>query len=101
MVLMALSMVVLSGVVGLAIDGGNLYLQRRQMQNAADAGAYAGAYLMAQGNSEDKAVLAAVADYASRNGVMNSSSDVRAFYTKSGTRIGVEFPAILQLRRAG
>ena len=52
MVLMALSMVVLLGVVGLAIDGGNLYLQRRQMQNAADAGAYAGAYLMAQGNSK-------------------------------------------------
>lgn len=41
-VLVALSMVVLLSVAGLAVDAGTAYGQRRQMQNAADAAAMAG-----------------------------------------------------------
>ena len=42
-VLVAIAAVVLSGIVMLALDGGGIYLDRRQMQNAADAAALAGA----------------------------------------------------------
>ncbi len=43
LVWVALAMVVLLAFVGLAIDGGAVYAERRRMQNAADAGALAGA----------------------------------------------------------
>ena len=43
LIYVALGMVVLLGFVALAIDGGHLYAERRAMQNAADAGALAGA----------------------------------------------------------
>ena len=43
-VLVALIMVVLFGFLGLAIDGSRGYLDRRQLQAAADAGALAAAY---------------------------------------------------------
>lgn len=42
-VLLALSLVALLAVAGLAVDGGALYADRRQVQNAADAAAMAGA----------------------------------------------------------
>jgi len=43
LVLVALALVVLFGMAALALDGGNVYLQRRQMQTAADAAALAAA----------------------------------------------------------
>jgi Flp pilus assembly protein TadG len=43
MVFVAVSMLALLAVAGLVVDGGNAYAARRQMQNAADAGALAGA----------------------------------------------------------
>jgi len=46
LVLVALSLLVLLGIVALAVDGGNLYAERRKMQNAADAGALAGARVL-------------------------------------------------------
>jgi len=46
LVLVALALLVLLGIVALAVDGGNLYAERRKMQNAADAGALAGARVL-------------------------------------------------------
>jgi len=46
LVLVALSLLVLLGIVALAVDGGHLYAERRKMQNAADAGALAGARVL-------------------------------------------------------
>jgi len=46
LVLVALSLLVLLGIVALAVDGGSLYAERRKMQNAADAGALAGARVL-------------------------------------------------------
>jgi hypothetical protein len=43
LVFLAVSMVVLLGVLALAVDVGHIYAERRHMQNAADAGALAGA----------------------------------------------------------
>ncbi len=44
LVQVALLLVVLIAFAALAVDGGRIYLERRRMQNAADAGALAGAY---------------------------------------------------------
>ena len=48
MVLIALVFVGLVALAGLAIDGGNLFVQRRQAQAAADASAVAGTRLVSQ-----------------------------------------------------
>jgi hypothetical protein len=45
-VIVALAMLVLIALVGLAVDGGSALLQRRNMQNAADAGALGAAQMM-------------------------------------------------------
>ena len=41
-IIMALSILVLTGLLAIAIDGGMIYLDRRRLQNAADSGALAG-----------------------------------------------------------
>ena len=59
LVQVAVAMVVLLGFVSLAIDVGHLYAERRRMQNAADAGALAGAHELCFGtaaNAEAKAL---------------------------------------------
>jgi Flp pilus assembly protein TadG len=43
-IVVALSMVVLVGFLGLAIDGGRLYLTKTELQNGADACALAASY---------------------------------------------------------
>lgn len=55
LILVALSVVVLMGMAALAIDGGSLYQTKRQMVNAADAAALAGAqeFMYASPNSEE------------------------------------------------
>ncbi len=45
---LALSFPLLIGVAALALDGGLLYLQRRQAQSTADSGALAGAYALSK-----------------------------------------------------
>mgnify|MGYP001216251270 CR=1 FL=1 len=49
-VLVAVAVVLLTAILALAIDGGGIFLDRRQMQNAADAGALAGAELLWSAN---------------------------------------------------
>jgi Flp pilus assembly protein TadG len=66
LVLFALTSLVLLGVLGLALDGGYDYIQRRAMQNAADAAALAGASAIAR-NQTDSQVTQAVLDAAARN----------------------------------
>lgn len=46
MVIIALAMFVLVGLVGLSVDGGSMYLQRRAAQNATDGAALAGTSTM-------------------------------------------------------
>lgn len=53
LVIVALGLLVLAAFVALAIDGGNLYATRRKMQNAADAGALAGARYICFGPYEE------------------------------------------------
>lgn len=63
LVYIAIVMVVLLSMAALALDGSNLYLQRRNMQNAADAAALAGIHALAIGESNQQA-RSEVADFA-------------------------------------
>lgn len=78
LVLLAVSLVALIGMIGLVIDGGFAYVHRRQMQNAADAGAHDGtAILAAQYNtvcSYEAAARQAAVKAALANGVVKASS---------------------------
>lgn len=63
LVLLALAMLGLIGILALSMDGGMLYLNRRRMQNAADAGALAGGRILALNGTASQAYAAAY-DYA-------------------------------------
>jgi len=82
LVIIALVFVGLVALAGLAVDGGNLFVQRRQAQNAADASALAGTRLVSQAiqtcDSIDMAAFDAEVDrtinhYAEQNGVSDTN----------------------------
>lgn len=68
--LVAITMMGMLMAVGLAVDAGQLYASRRTMQEAADAGAYAGAVVLYQLGTQGEARAAAATD-ATRNGYTN------------------------------
>ena len=76
LVYVAVAIVVLLGFVALATDTGLAYVERRQMQNAADAGALAAISVLARGGA-DAEVLAAVQQYATTE---NHADTVQASY---------------------
>ena len=72
LVILAVGIVGLLGFSGLAIDGGILFADRRHAQNAADAGALAGAFSLLQGNDPVPPAFARAADNDfDNNGVSN------------------------------
>lgn len=73
-VLMALAMVVLLGFAGLAIDGGNLYAQRRHAQNAVDNAAIA--YALALNQNQAANALAQANAVLASNGYVNGQNNV-------------------------
>ena len=75
LILTALCMVVLVGMLGLSVDVGILRYQKRQLQNAADAAALAGALeLAACGSTHNCAVMQAAAqDALKENGFTGST----------------------------
>lgn len=102
-VLMALLMIGLLAFAALAIDGGNTYVERRRAQNAADAGALAGArelwLHLSTLDSSDTTVQQAINDAAESNGIADSNdspgdtvnANVTAYYTdRAGNKLGVE-----------
>lgn len=72
-VLVACSMTAMLLIVGLAADAGQLFSARRTMQEAADAGAYAGAVAIYQGGTSAQAIDEARADVA-RNGFTDGAN---------------------------
>lgn len=80
LVIVALSLFALIGLMAVAIDGGNLMAERRRMQNAADAGALAGAHEICFGNPAN--AVAVAQDYAmNKNGADQADVLVQATYT--------------------
>jgi len=66
-ILIALTLLAMLMMVGVAIDAGQVYSARRAMQEAADAAAYAGSVTLYQGGTQTQAFAAARAD-ATTNG---------------------------------
>lgn len=87
LILVALSLIGLLAMVGVALDGGQLYRSRREAQNAADAAALAGARLLLNeacqpsGNG-DQEISSAIIEFAGRNGVIWDGSNIHAQYIK-------------------
>jgi hypothetical protein len=73
LILIAISMLAMLMVVGLAIDAGQLYSARRTMQEAADAAAYAGSVVLYQGGTQAEAFSAATTD-ATTNGFTHGAN---------------------------
>jgi len=98
LVIVAAAMVGLLALTGLAIDGGNLFWQRRRAQNASDAGAMAGTRVLAQiiatcqdGDSADDAQVAqAVTELVAANGFTTTQgSAISAWYVnRDSQRLG-------------
>jgi Flp pilus assembly protein TadG len=86
LVLVVLMLIVLLIFAGLALDGGMVFLDRRRMQNAADAGSLAGARELAEAMCDetdritaDATIYQAMVDYAQLNGVQ-SPGDIEGVY---------------------
>lgn len=91
-VLVALLMVGLLVGTGLAIDGGTAFLERRRMQNAADAAAMGGArdLVMSRIDEEgvdDAAIRETVDHYAEVNGVEDPQNKVVAHYVDENSGV--------------
>jgi Flp pilus assembly protein TadG len=67
-VLFTICLVVIIAMTGLVIDGGDTFLQRRDLQNIADTAAMAGAYSYTMTGQTDEAILKAT-DNAVTNGI--------------------------------
>jgi Flp pilus assembly protein TadG len=79
LIIFALSLTVLMGALGLALDGGYNYAQRRAMQNAADAAALAGTKALAGNNNNTNGltVWSTVKTIAEQNGVRSPNDSAR------------------------
>ena len=80
LVIFALATLVLVGALGLVLDGGYNYAQRRQMQNAADAAALAGASALLGNNATGFTVWSTVQTIAQKNGVSDVSANLTCIY---------------------
>jgi hypothetical protein len=98
-VIMAFAIIALAALVGLAIDGGNLYTLRRRAQIGADSTAMAGTQMLADlisrcaapTTAHDTAIRDQILEYARRNGIdeFSPNGDVTAWYVnKDRTNLG-------------
>ncbi|MEP7003554.1 MAG: pilus assembly protein TadG-related protein [Chloroflexota bacterium] len=93
-IMVAIVFMALLFAVGLSIDSGQLFVSKRTQQEAADAGAFAGAVVIYQNGTTAQAVAAAIADVTKNgftSGVNNTTVTVNAPPT-SGQYAG-EVPA--------
>jgi hypothetical protein len=94
LVIMVFAILALLTVAGLAIDGGMAFLDRRRMQNAADAAALAGTRKLAEAvcgeaGADDAAIHAEVLNYAQLNGVTDTNLVSAWYVDKDINDIGV------------
>lgn len=96
LILIALAIVGLAGIVGLVVDGGNVFLDRRNAQNAADSAALAAALTRVRsGGNLGATALASAAQNGYDN---NGTSNVVEFHNPptSGPNVGnVEYVQVI------
>jgi hypothetical protein len=84
LVYLTLAIVLLLGMAALALDTGNLYVIKAQLQNAADAGALAGGASLNNSASSTQAVARVVAQkYAGKNSAAGESVQLELNYGNS------------------
>lgn len=89
LVFIALVLLGLLAFLGLAVDGGNIYLQRRNVQNAADGAALAGAVAMAQNRvigMTEAGLCGIIQDYAVRRHLSDLNL-LEIYYTPTSQRV--------------
>jgi len=86
LVIFALALIALIGMVGLVIDGGDTFLQRRDQQNAADAAAMAAGYAYVNGQS----AATAAQTVATANGYVHGADNTTVTVTIGATAITVD-----------
>ncbi len=84
-VLLTLFLVTLIALVGLGVDGGILYLNHRAMQNAADAGAFAGARLLAKSVRDTPTIRAEIEKFAGKK-LRKPTSGILRMSSKASSR---------------
>jgi Flp pilus assembly protein TadG len=85
-VIIAFAMVAIIGMAALVLDGGYAYLERRRVQNAADAAALAGARGLMKPESETTIRLM-IDEYAVRNGITSPSTNIKAYFVDAANQI--------------
>jgi len=103
MVIVALALVGLIGFLALVIDGGVAFAARRQMQNAADSAAIAGARELEAGNKDESSILSEIHAYAEANGVPDSNGvpndaindNVEAYFISGISKLRLPVPCEL------
>lgn len=86
----ALVLVAILAVSSLALDGSNAYLQRREMQTAADAAALAGTHVLAQGGTSNEAIAEA------RNVAGLNDATVESINIEEGNTVHVTVESTVQ-----
>ena len=86
LIVFALALTALVGMVGLIIDGGDTFLQRRDQQNVADAAAMAAGYAYVNGQD----ATAAAQTIATANGYPNGANSTTVTVTIGSTSITVD-----------
>lgn len=81
-IIIVFALVALIALLALVVDAGNAYVQRRQIQNAMDSGAQAGALALAQGKNSGQ-IVSAINQFVQANGV--NPNDVRSYYVVQDT----------------
>jgi Flp pilus assembly protein TadG len=76
LVIFALALIAMVGMVGLIVDGGDTFLQRRDQQNVADAAAMAAGYAYVNSQDETAAAQAVATANGYQNGVNNTTITV-------------------------
>jgi uncharacterized membrane protein len=88
LIIVALALAGLVGIVGLVVDGGNVFLDRRNAQNAADSAALAAAFHRIRGGQD---IVSAAMQAAAQNGYDgNGTTNVVQVYSppESGSHAG-------------
>ena len=109
LVLFALGLIAMIAMVGLVLDGGGAFAQRREQQNGADLAAIAGAnaYMNVSGSVATKtaAAQAAAAQAATRNGYTNGADgsaitvDVTLLSAGASVKVGLTKPHVNSFSR--
>jgi Flp pilus assembly protein TadG len=89
LVLFTIAAVAIIAMVGLVIDGGWTFVQRRDEQNVSDAAAMAGGYAYINSNYDAATAIAAAKNNAAANGYQDGINGVQVDVTVSGSNIVV------------